>query len=483
MLHNLIYIFQSEHYNRLRFLRFVYTHRNWFQLSKRGSIDWTIRAIALFILTALFFLIILYYVIQSKIGAIPTFFIIMLTIVSTPLLLFVADIILSPIIQFRKKRIFHTVQKYLEHVRKTKEKNNNMFLTIGITGSYGKTTIKTILHSLLSQKYTIFLIPGNINTDLGIANYILRHKTEVEKSDIILLEMGAFHRGEIASICSFIPPDYSFLTAIGNQHLERFGSHENIKKTKFEIVAATRKKAFLNTSDPTIAAYIPFFIRENKADLPPQLEITEINTKEYHNTSSIIRNITYLDDFQGIQFEYKYNNTFLTLQTKLIANHIISSLYFCLPISEELQLSNEDIITGVHNIPQIPHRLEIIKNTQTGVTIIDDSYNGNFDGFVSGLKTLARAKGRKIVLTPGLVELGEEAQKIHETVAQLYPQYIDVLLLILNSNTQYIRDYVQNNTALKVISYENVNMAHADLANILKKGDTILFQNDLSDNY
>ncbi|HIQ57581.1 TPA: UDP-N-acetylmuramoyl-tripeptide--D-alanyl-D-alanine ligase [Candidatus Gracilibacteria bacterium] len=484
MIKEILYIFQSEHYDRIRFLRFIYTHLNWFGLAKRGNIDWTKRVVALFILTFFFLISIFYFVLYAAdIALFIKIILLLFTIICIPLYLIVADFILSPFVKFQKNKILQSAKKLLQTIRKNKQKNNYIFLTIGITGSYGKTTIKTILHSLLKEKYNVFLVPGNINTDLGVANYLLKNTTEVKKSDIVLLEMGAFCIGEIASICNFIQPDYSFLTAIGNQHLERFGSHKNIQKAKFEIVEATTKKAFINTSDSNIKNYLPKFISLTKNILSKNLEIIQINTTNY---SKNITQIQYLEKFSGISLTYNYKKNNIKLETKLIADHIISSLYFCLHIAEELELSEDNIISGIKKLDHVPHRLEVIKNKQTGVTVIDDSYNGNFDGFISGLKTLSRATGRKIVLTPGIVELGNDAKKIHKNLANIYPQYIDVLLVILNKNTDYMLDCLRakhTDENLIIITYKNVNDAHSDLANVLKKGDTILFQNDLSDNY
>jgi len=485
----LLYIFQSEHYDWKRFIKFSYSHLNWLTLQRRGKIDWTMRAKILFILSILLFILDFYYFvfIDTKyyielfhtqewlwlaLGVIN----VILVILSAPIHLVIVDFLLSPIIIYKKNKVLQRAKKIIESIRH----NNSNFLIIGITGSYGKTTIKTILYSLLSEKYNVFLVPGNINTDIGVANYLLKNKEIAEKSDIILLEMGAFCIGEIASICDFIQPDYSFLTAIGNQHLERFGSHENIKKAKFEIIEATTKQAFINISNENIKNYLPEFINvtQNK-----KLIITKVNT--HINTVAEITNITYLDDFTGIQFEYLYKNSNLTLETKLIADHIISSISFCLRISEELKLSEENIISGIKKLQHVPHRLEVIQNKQTGVTVIDDSYNGNFDGFISGLKTLSRAKGRKIVLTPGIVELGEDAKETHEKLAELYPQYIDILLVILNKNTDYMLECLREKhyENIEILTYSNALNAHEELKNVLKKGDTILFQNDLSDNY
>ncbi len=469
----LLYIYQSEHYDKLRFIQFVYSHLNWFSLSKRGKIDWTLRAKIIMTFALLLFIFSIYFTFNYAEKIIYCF----AEFVLIPFYILIADILISPLVLYKKNNILKQAKNLINKINN----KNSEFLKIGITGSYGKTTIKTVLYSLLQEKYNIFLVPGNINTDLGIANYLLKNKKDLEKSDILLLEMGAFHIGEIESICNFIQPNYSFLTAIGNQHLERFGSHGNIKKAKFEIVTATTQKAFVNISDKNITNYLDIFNKQKNKQ-----EIISMDINNYENSENI-KNINYLPEFSGISFEYKYKNKYIKCETKLIANHIISSIYFCLKLTEILNLSAENIQKGIKNLNHVPHRLEILKNKQTGVTVIDDSYNGNFDGFISALKTLDRASGRKIVLTPGIVELGKDTKKIHENLASIYPSYVDVLLLIKNQNTKIIKNNINLNlnikNNIKIIEYDTVDQAHADLINVLKKGDTILFQNDLSDNY
>ena len=134
--------------------------------------------------------------------------------------------------------------------------------------------------------------------------------------------------------------------------------------------------------------------------------------------------------------------------------------------------------------PVIKNRLEPIWNSTSELMVIDDSYNGNFDGFMSGLEVLDRAPGRKLVITPGLVELGEKKEERHREIARLYAsQKIDLVILIKNSATDYIIDEFNKIGFLNYKVYSDAVSAHKDLASVLKAGDTIIFQNDWPDNY
>jgi len=197
------------------------------------------------------------------------------------------------------------------------------------------------------------------------------------------------------------------------------------------------------------------------------------------------KSVAFLPNFSGLSFEWN-DEKFVS---KLIASHTVEQIVGALELAQELEISTEQMRKGIEKISFPPHRLEVIKNPHTQVTVIDDSYNGNFAGFVSALETLERASGRKIVLTPGIVELGEMQEKTHLELAKIYAEKIDVLLLIENSNTKIIKKNISHSNPLPneeeiiIKTYKTAMDAHADLPNVLQKGDTILFQNDLPDNY
>lgn len=482
---HLLYIFQSEHYDRIRFLRFVYKNiSSWNSFSKRGSIDWTLRAkIIMFLSVSLLFLDIL-----AAFLLIDTLWVrivvILIQIFCIPLYIIFADIFISPLLYYAKKRVLEKAKKIILNTKNTQRKNireGASLQVIGITGSFGKTSLKNILGSLLTTSFRVMTVPGNINTDLGVSNYLIANAEALKNIDFLLVEMGAYTRGDIASVCSIVEPEYSFLTAISPVHFERFGSLANIIRAKFELPEHTSKITFLNGKEENITKNLH------------RLSLQKGTEKVLCNGRDIFSEISFLPEFSGISFEYQNNEkATTTFRTPLIALHILDLFGMVLPFAEKISISPENIQKGISNLSSIPHRLEVLKNTKTGVTVIDDSYNGNYSGFVSGIETLSRAKGRKVVLTPGIVELGSLQQEVHEKLAHLYISSLDMLLLIKNSNTTIIENIVRihnqeaeknNKKILPYIVYKNVHKAHADLPNVLNKGDTILFQNDLSDNY
>lgn len=452
ILKNLIYTLQSESYYYGRFLKFAYTHPKWWKLEKRQKIVWTIKAQLIWIFSSIIFwsVSLLFFILFKEKG---------LTII--PFLLLLLPLLIGASFLFLKP--FDFIAKQLKIDAAKKIIVNSRACVIGIAGSYGKTSAKEILCSILEQKFSVIKTPENVNTDIGIANFILKNKAVFNSKSIFIVEMGAYQRGEIVKLCGMVRPTYSILTGINEAHLERFGSLKNIIYGKFELPQNTKEISFLNFDDDNIKNNYGKF-KINK--------IIEISKSEAIN-------IGLKDDFKGLQFEWRETK----FETVLLGEHNITLILLCANLAGYLSMSLAKISEGVKKIKPIAHRLELIYNLNTGIVVIDDSYNGNFDGFVSGINLLKRAKGRKVVLTPGLVELGSKAQEIHEKIGELYAKNVDLVFLIKNKLTENIIRGLEKNNFSNYKVYEDTQKAHDDLKNMLRSGDTIIFQNDLTDNY
>lgn len=460
ILKNLIYIYQLENYSKKRFLLFCYKNLNWFNLNKRSGLDWTIRAILIYL-----FVLFTYFLLAGTIFYLEFIYVLVAYLffgfIALPYFIIFADILISPMVLFQKRRVINHAQNIISSNKK------KGLITIGITGSFGKTSMKNILTTVLQEKYRVFIFPGNINTEIGVSQYLIKHQELLGRADILISEMGAYKKKDIEKLCYIINPDYSIITAIGESHLERFGSFEEIVVTKFELANATKKKVFLNICDENVKKYASFEIKSN-------VEVLKIcGIKE-------ISDIAYLKNFKGISFVYKKER----FKTKLVADYAIDFLVISLEIADEFNLNILEKQTALGKIDFVPHRLEIIRNKSLNRIIIDDSYNGNYSGFLAGLDVLSRAEGRKVVLTPGIVELGKErSQIIHTKLADEYTKMADMVLLIKNENTHFIVERFKKIHYNSFKEYNNISDAHSDLINILKNGDTIVFQNDTTDNY
>ena len=452
LIKKLLYIFQLENYEIGRFLRFAYSHWRWHELERRGSLVWTGKAkllsflsISLFILTLIF---------AFKIYGLGATFIIPALILFLPLIVAISSLIIKPIEIYLK-------QKKIGKAKSTLDKYRKHLVIIAIGGSYGKTSTKEILFRILSVKYQVFKFDGNINTDIGIAQAIIEREDDISRAEVLIVEMGAFRRGDLHKICYFIQPDYSILTGINEAHLERFGTLENIIEAKFELAVATKKITVLNYDDDNIKKNV------NNFRIGEVIGVTNKGIK-----------IKEKDNFEGLLFQIDER----WFETKLLAKHSVDLILACIEIAKILQISLNEIFVAVSQLEYTSHRLELIRSN--GVFIIDDSYNGNIKGFESGIEVLSRAKGRKIVLTAGLVEQGGQKKELHIKIGRLYARnMVDLVMLIRNSVSGNIIEGMKVGGANNCRIYESASEAHADLTNILEPGDTIIFLNDWSDNY
>ncbi|HEX8974248.1 MAG TPA: UDP-N-acetylmuramoyl-tripeptide--D-alanyl-D-alanine ligase [Patescibacteria group bacterium] len=452
IIRNLIYILQSENYYFSRFLKFAYSHLEWWELEQRQKITWTAKARLLQIIT--WAILISASIIGFSFFGWYGFFIVAALLALLPFVIGISLVLIMPVDEILKNKRIGSAKSILSQAG---------IEIVGITGSYGKTSTKEILAHILEKKFSVIKTPENVNTDIGIADFIIRKKEQIQKSQVFIVEMGAYCKGEIAAICNMVKPDYSILTGINEAHLERFGNIDNTIQTKFELPQNTKALSVLNLDDVNV--------RDNSERF------------DLKNTSGIslgsAGNIEALENFKGLKFSYD-NCDF---QTKLLAEHNITLILLCSVIAKKLGMSMGEISDAVSGIKPVAHRLEPLYNSATNVMVIDDSYNGNFDGIKSGIKVLSRAGGRKLVLTPGIVELGDAMPAIHREIGRLYAHEADQVLLIKSPMTPYIIEGLQEEKFENLRLYENTEQAHADLGSVIKSGDTIIFQNDLTDNY
>lgn len=452
MLRNLVYILQSEGYDLPRFVRFVYVHPRWWKLERRQSIRWTAKARVVWVTSAAIFWIIAWRYL-AHFGFLGLWIVPALVSI-LPLIIAGSVILVWPFDAFLKQWKMAAASRILRRSGVT---------VVGITGSYGKTSTKEILSTILEGRFSVIRTPENVNTGIGIAEFVLGHCEKFGEGGIFVVEMGAHRRGDIAAICRMVRPEHSILTGINESHLERFGNLGNIVKTKFELPRYTARLSVLNFDDDNVRKHAGRFAIRNA-----------------HGVSGgEVRNVRPKDGFRGLEFEWEGR----LFETMLLAEHNVTLIVLCAHLARELSLSVDEIASAVRKICPVPHRLQPIFNPHTEITVIDDSYNGNMNGVRSGIHLLGRATGRKVVLTPGLVELGSKMRERHLEIGELYARSVDLVLLIRSPMTDALVEGMERRGFGEYRIYNDTEEAHNDLGNVLRQGDTILFQNDLTDNY
>lgn len=342
-------------------------------------------------------------------------------------------------------------------IRLAKEKlKKSDIKVIAITGSYGKTSTKNILYSVLSKKYRVLTTPRSHNTPVGIALAV--NNANLEDYDIFIAEMGARHVGDIAELCEICPPDISLITGICGQHLETFLSFQNIVKAKGEILDATGGEAII--ADDAYDLFAEYKCVKSRCDCVKDIVCTS----------------------DGTEFTLTLGGDSRTVKTRLLGEHSAYNIALAAQAAFSAGMTLDEIASAVPEIEQIEHRLQLIENG--GVNILDDGYNSNVKGARAALKVLNYFKGRKIVVTPGLVELGvleeEENCEFGKNLAGF-----DLVVLVGDTLVKFVeKGYKQAGGATeKIRTVPTLASAQEELKGYLKQGDTVLFLNDLPDIY
>jgi UDP-N-acetylmuramoyl-tripeptide--D-alanyl-D-alanine ligase len=345
-------------------------------------------------------------------------------------------------------------KKYVKKARGALSESN--IKVVGITGSYGKTSAKYILSALLSAKYKVLSTPRSYNTPMGIATTI--NGNNLNNYDIFIAEMGARCVGDIKELCAICPPDYALITGICPQHLESFESFDNIVNEKGQIITAAKGKTFISA---------------DCFDLFKDICGDKVKCDAISNV---------LSDSTGTAFTLTLGDEKINVKSKLLGEHSAYNIGLCALVAFELGVAPREIAAAIEKLDFIEHRLQLLSSN--GVNIIDDGYNSNPIGAAAAVKVLRTFEGRKIVVTPGLVELGiletEENNQLGKSLVGL-----DFVILVGDTLVGAVKDgYVSaGGDKEKLIVVPTLIAAQDKLKDILMAGDTVLFLNDLPDKY
>lgn len=381
-----------------------------------------------------------------------------LVFVFAPVLLVLVHYILLPL-EILIKKFYIT--------KATKKLSKKNIIKIGITGSYGKTSTKNILTAILEKEYKVCSSPKNYNTEMGLTKTILEN---LDDHDVIIAEMGARNIGDIEILTKIIKPQYGILTTIGNQHLETFKSLDNIEKTKYELALSIPEDGFMifNGDCPSNIKLYKMF--KGKKYLT-------CNEKGYSFAKNIVT------DDCGSRFDMVLNKDVLHIETKLLGKCNIDNIVTASTFAHLIGISNEDIVSAIKSLTPTPHRLELIKNNY--FTIIDDSYNSNIVGAKEALETLSKFEGNKIVVTPGLVEMGEEQSDANFKLGTMIADVADYIIIMNETNKNYILSgAISHNFDKEKIYFCSSRKKQKEILQLITtKGCVVLFENDLPDNY
>lgn len=382
------------------------------------------------------------------------------------LIVLVSNVLLIPVQSFINNGYIRSAKKRLNEISP---------VVIGVAGSYGKTSTKFFIETLLAERFLVLKTPKSFNTLMGLCR-VINDELKPEHQ-VFIAEMGAYRRGDVRELAELVGPRIGIITSIGPEHFERFKSMENIKATNYELIdllPGTGVAVFNNDiddcrelADRTSAVKV---LRYGLASHPQLRLSAEEITMSPRGLSFV------LVDSEGNRAD---------THAGLLGRHNVLNILGAACIALEMGMSLQEIARAIPKIKQVPHRLQLVPGA-AGVTVIDDSYNSNPIGAIEALNVLREFNaGKRVLVTPGMVELGELESEENEKLGAAAAKICDYVLLVGARQTQPILRGLEREQfpreRLRVV--KDLAEATSELQKIVQAGDVVLFENDLPDLY
>ncbi len=461
----IVYMLQATEYRVLPFLKWYWRTTDFRSVKRRRNLDYTASARTLLIILRVGICLQIFAGLSFMYlwlrGSLPSGWMLGVSaIVSYPVVW--AHLILVPL-------AFGRPLSNLKH-KKNIKKAERIFtkhpgIKIAVAGSYGKTTMKELLHTVLGEGRKVASSPANKNTMTSLASFALSLSND---EDIIIAEYGEGKPGDIRRFTGMTKPTHGVITGIAPAHLDQYSSVESAAEDIFSLAGyLSQNDVFVNGESPSAARYIQEEYRVyNRAGL------------DGWRVSNLDVNIG------GISFTLRKDKQTLNLTSRLLGRHQVGPLVAAAIIGSEVGMDSQMIERGVAKTLPYEHRMQ--PYMLGGAWIIDDTYNGNIEGVKAGLELLDELPAeRKIYVTPGLVDQGKVTEQIHNEIGKLIGMTgPDRVVLMDNSVAGYIY------AGLSEIGYEGDVQVEEDplafytnLDQFVAAGDLVLLQNDWTDNY
>ena len=342
---------------------------------------------------------------------------------------------------------------------------------IGITGSYGKTSVKFFLGTMLSEKYNVLVTPSSFNTPMGVTK-VIREKLQ-PGHQVFVAEMGARHKGDIREMCRLVHPKLGILTSVGPQHLDTFKTLETVIKTKYELIEALPDDGHgFFADDGGICVKLYGKTHKPKTMVSLRREDCDVWASAISSTP------------EGSTFTlHEKSGESIQCTAKLLGQHNIQNILLAAAVCLHLDLSLTQIARGISKLEPVEHRLQLIQSG--GLTIIDDAFNSNPQGAMAAIQVLKDFQGRRIIITPGMVELGDKEEQFNREFGVAMASCVDVAILVGKKHTLPIFRGLKEAGFPENAIHPVSSLAEATklLHSLARAGDVVLFENDLPDNY
>lgn len=393
---------------------------------------------------------------------------------TVPFWVSLAVFLTEPIAQIRRRLLISKAKAKLANFPKIK--------VVGITGSYGKSTTKELTAQLLSEKFMVIKTQKNNNTDVGVAQTILRSVNS--NTQVLVAEMGAYKQGEIRSTTQIAPVDVAILTGIDQQHVALFGGINKTMKAKYEIVEGLKVNGLavfngdneycLRLAEKCEKRKQIYFSIENTNVVTPEIAA---EGKESKKSKLPVNENLYASDIKvtdsGVEFSLRQKGKKYPVKTNLPARYNINNLLAAIVAALELGMTITEVVKVINETKFDVQYLKI-KPAINQSKIVDDGYNVNPTGFHAGLEFLQQQKGKnnKWIMTQGFLELGTEADKIYHKLAK---EIAEVASGIITSDEKLLSE-LSHYKKLKIVKVETVHGFAAQYQANINKGDFVLIE-------
>ncbi|MGB1050180.1 MAG: UDP-N-acetylmuramoyl-tripeptide--D-alanyl-D-alanine ligase, partial [Rhodothermales bacterium] len=351
--------------------------------------------------------------------------------------------------------------------------------TVAITGSYGKTSVKFAVREILAQRFPVLATPGSFNTPMGVSKVINNELNDDHR--FLVLEMGIRHPGDIAELTEIATPDIAVITSIGVAHLESMGSIEAIAREKLTILDPLKKgdTAVVNGDDERVLQGATS-IRDSRSN-DDQFSLLTVSTTPGKG-HCWAENIRY--EVDGARFDVVSNDgDRAAVSTRLLGRHNVLNILLAIGVGMAAGLRLRQAVRGADRIEPVPHRLSI--RQERGLTILDDAFNSNPVGAANAVEVLSQMAGRRVIVTPGMIELGEQETVLNRAFGRQIAASADDAILVGPQRTRPIREGLVDGSfpEERIHSVYSLFEAHAWIEQHCRPGDTVLYENDLPDQF
>ena len=457
-----LYIYQLYEYDSRDFLTWFLKNPLKRNLQRKHTIVFTQKIISLFILTILLLLLasfLIAFIFSSVfLGLISFLFFVQIS----PFFIVLSFYLLLPVEIYKKQQIIRNATKKLKILSNLK--------IISISGSYAKTSIKDMLYTLLWKDFYVVKTPKSYNTQLSIGRTIVSMLKK--NTDIFLVEMDAYHKNELAKLSTFVNPMYSVITAIAPQHLGRFGSMEKLAAAQFEVAQNLPSGGllFINSTDE--------WSMKLESNYTCKKIFFGLRSEDDYRASDIKQTK------EGLTFTFYTPKENVKINLPLFGKHHVINFLAAAALANTLGIPLKTIQKRAGKILPTAHRQEIKK--LGNLTLIDNSYNTNPKASKASLDTLREFPGKeKILLTPGLVELGSSASEENIHFAKGAARVCDYIIIVGQNakNDLLIGLKEANFPKEQIVLVKSTKDGLKKAQEIAKEGSVLLLENDLPDQY